>query len=138
MADLLRGPYRPPQYERVMLPLTVLRRFDCVLQPSKARVLSEFERLSAKHVGPEFEALIETRLNTITGHEFHRTALSVPHGAKPAWQWRGHDLRPVAEGFVLGRVHASYLHTHPTSAPQAVTRFVRACASESVRFEATR
>lgn len=25
VADLLRGPYRPPQYERVMLPLTVLR-----------------------------------------------------------------------------------------------------------------
>jgi type I restriction enzyme M protein len=31
IADLLRGPYRPPQYERVMLPMTVLRRFDCVL-----------------------------------------------------------------------------------------------------------
>jgi cobyrinic acid a,c-diamide synthase len=74
----------------------------------------------------------------ITGHEFHRTALSVPHGAKPAWQWRGPDLRPVAEGFVLGRVHASYLHTHPASAPEAVTRFVRACASQSTRFEATR
>ncbi len=33
VADLLRGPYRPPQYERVMLPMTVLRRFDCVLAP---------------------------------------------------------------------------------------------------------
>ncbi len=32
IADLLRGPYRPPQYERVMLPLTVLRRFDCERQ----------------------------------------------------------------------------------------------------------
>jgi type I restriction enzyme M protein len=31
IADLLRGPYRPPQYERVVLPTTVLRRFDCVL-----------------------------------------------------------------------------------------------------------
>ena len=28
VADLLRGPYRPPQYERVMLPMTVLRRFE--------------------------------------------------------------------------------------------------------------
>jgi type I restriction enzyme M protein len=34
IADLLRGPYRPPQYERVMLPMTVLRRFDCVLATS--------------------------------------------------------------------------------------------------------
>lgn len=38
VADLLRGPYRPPQYERVMLPLTVLRRFDAVLAPSKEAV----------------------------------------------------------------------------------------------------
>ncbi|XVV02162.1 cobyrinate a,c-diamide synthase [Actinosynnema sp. CA-248983] len=62
----------------------------------------------------------------ITGHEFHRTTLSVPAGIKPAWQWRGHDLRPVAEGYVVGGVHASYLHTHPASAPDAITRFVRA------------
>lgn len=34
IADLLRGPYRPPQYERVMLPLTVLCRFDAVLAPT--------------------------------------------------------------------------------------------------------
>ena len=44
IADLLRGPYRPPQYERVMLPMTVLRRFDCVLAPSKPEVLAEHSR----------------------------------------------------------------------------------------------
>ena len=44
IADLLRGPYRPPQYERVMLPMTVLRRFDCVLAPTKAKVLAEHQR----------------------------------------------------------------------------------------------
>jgi type I restriction enzyme M protein len=43
IADLLRGPYRPPQYERVMLPITVLRRFDCVLAPTKAKVLKEHD-----------------------------------------------------------------------------------------------
>jgi len=48
VADLLRGPYRPPQYERVMLPLTVLRRFDCVLQHSKGAVLNEYQKLSGK------------------------------------------------------------------------------------------
>ena len=45
IADLLRGPYRPPQYERVMLPMTVLRRFDCVLASSKVKVLAEQARL---------------------------------------------------------------------------------------------
>jgi type I restriction enzyme M protein len=44
IADLLRGPYRPPQYERVMLPMTVLRRFDCVLAPTKAKVLAAYEK----------------------------------------------------------------------------------------------
>jgi type I restriction enzyme M protein len=35
IADILRGPYRPPQYERVILHIPVLRRFDCALAPSK-------------------------------------------------------------------------------------------------------
>src|SRR5438128_12386722 len=45
IADLLRGPYRPPQYERVMLPMTVLRRFDCVLAPTKAKVVKRHDQL---------------------------------------------------------------------------------------------
>jgi type I restriction enzyme M protein len=48
IADLLRGPYRPPQYERVMLPMTILRRFDCVLEPTKAAVLKRYEKLEGK------------------------------------------------------------------------------------------
>ena len=38
IADLPHGPYRPPQYERVMLPVTVLRRFDSVLASTKELV----------------------------------------------------------------------------------------------------
>ena len=52
VADLLRGPYRPPQYERVMLPLTVLRRFDAVLAPTKKAVLERYEALRAKNSPP--------------------------------------------------------------------------------------
>jgi type I restriction enzyme M protein len=44
IADLLRGPYRPPQYERVMLPMTVLRRFDCVLATTKAKVVTAHDK----------------------------------------------------------------------------------------------
>lgn len=57
VADLLRGPYRPPQYERVMLPLTVLRRFDAVLAPSKAAVLKRYEELKAKNI-PNIDAIL--------------------------------------------------------------------------------
>lgn len=44
IADL-RGPYRPPQYECVMLPLTVLRRFDAVLDATKESLLQKYDSL---------------------------------------------------------------------------------------------
>ena len=40
MADLLRGDYKPHDYGQVILPLTVLRRMDCVLDPTKEAVLA--------------------------------------------------------------------------------------------------
>ena len=67
IADLLRGPYRPPQYERVMLPMTVLRRFDCVLAPTKAKVLAEYERLKDRFDGEALDA----RLDAAAGQRFH-------------------------------------------------------------------
>ncbi|MGB7987886.1 MAG: type I restriction-modification system subunit M N-terminal domain-containing protein [Candidatus Methylophosphatis roskildensis] len=57
VADLLRGPYRPPQYERVMLPLTVLRRFDAVLASSKDAVLKRHVELSSKGI-PNIDAIL--------------------------------------------------------------------------------
>lgn len=39
IANKLRGPYRPPQYRKVMLPMTVLRRLDLLLQPMKDEVI---------------------------------------------------------------------------------------------------
>ncbi|MDZ4829190.1 MAG: type I restriction-modification system subunit M N-terminal domain-containing protein, partial [Phycisphaerae bacterium] len=68
IADLLRGPYRPPQYERVMLPMTVLRRFDCVLAPSKAKVLAAHERRKGSKL--EGDAL-DSALNQSAGQRFH-------------------------------------------------------------------
>ena len=45
MADLLRGVYKQSEYGRVILPLTVLRRLDCVLEPTKADVLERLDEL---------------------------------------------------------------------------------------------
>ncbi len=55
IANKLRGPYRPPQYRKVMLPMTVLRRLDCVLEPTKDSVLAEYKRL--KNIGLTGNAL---------------------------------------------------------------------------------
>ena len=67
IADLLRGPYRPPQYERVMLPMTVLRRFDCVLAPTKARVIAEYRKRKDRYQGAALDAM----LNQAAGQRFH-------------------------------------------------------------------
>ncbi|HEY3894581.1 MAG TPA: cobyrinate a,c-diamide synthase [Pseudonocardiaceae bacterium] len=58
----------------------------------------------------------------VTGHEFHRTTVT-PRAGEAAWAWSG--AQP--EGFVLGGVHASFLHTHPVAQPAAVARFVASC-----------
>ena len=50
IANRLRGPYRPPQYRLVMLPMVVLRRLDCVLEPTKDAVLKRREELEAKQM----------------------------------------------------------------------------------------
>ncbi|WP_405093709.1 cobyrinate a,c-diamide synthase [Micromonospora sp. NBC_01392] len=60
--------------------------------------------------------------DAVRGHEFHRTTTDPGHGAQPAWRWNG-----TAHGFVAGRVHASYLHTHWAGAPAAARRLVEAC-----------
>ena len=44
VADLLRGDYKQSEYGKVILPFTVLRRLDCVLEATKPAVLAELEK----------------------------------------------------------------------------------------------
>lgn len=69
VADLLRGPYRPNQYKDVMLPLTVLRRLDCVLEPTKDQVLAEYNRRKGSKI-----TNLESILNRVAGQSFHNTS----------------------------------------------------------------
>ncbi|MGB3461317.1 MAG: class I SAM-dependent DNA methyltransferase [Rhodanobacter lindaniclasticus] len=52
IANRLRGPYRPPQYRLVMLPMVVLRRLDCVLAPTRDKVVAEYNKLVARKTPP--------------------------------------------------------------------------------------
>jgi cobyrinic acid a,c-diamide synthase len=67
----------------------------------------------------------------VVGHEFHRTAITFTDSYQPAWVYRGHDIEAVRDGVVHAGVHASYLHTHPAAAPEAVVRFVAHAAARS-------
>ncbi|MBA3611282.1 MAG: type I restriction-modification system subunit M N-terminal domain-containing protein, partial [Rubrobacter sp.] len=65
VADLLRGDYKRSEYGRVVLPLTVLRRLDGVLAPTKERVLKRAEALPGR---------LDPILNSITGVQFNNTS----------------------------------------------------------------
>jgi type I restriction enzyme M protein len=77
ICNLLRGPYKRNEYRKVILPLTVLRRFDCILAPTKAKVLKEHAAIETKG-----ENIIRHQLSQITGVPFFN--LSKFTMAKPA------------------------------------------------------
>ncbi len=68
VADLLRGDYKQSDYGKVILPFTVLRRLDCVLEPSKAAVLAELERRTKEGLNPE------PFLLRVAGQSFYNTS----------------------------------------------------------------
>ncbi len=72
IANLLRGPYRPPQYRKVMIPLTVLRHLDCVLYATKADVIDMHNKLSTN---PKMDVeTIEKTINHKFKLPFHNTS----------------------------------------------------------------
>ncbi|MDP3699309.1 MAG: class I SAM-dependent DNA methyltransferase [Hylemonella sp.] len=68
VADLLRGDYKQSDYGKVILPFTVLRRMDCVLDPTKAAVLAELAAKTKAGVNPE-PFLLRT-----SGQSFYNTS----------------------------------------------------------------
>jgi len=65
VADLLRGTYKQSEYGRVILPLVVIRRLDCVLEETKPAVLARHAELAGKIDN------LDTALATVSGHEFY-------------------------------------------------------------------
>ncbi|NCS94964.1 MAG: SAM-dependent DNA methyltransferase [Leptospira sp.] len=66
IADLLRGHYKQADYGKVILPLTVIRRLDFILEPTKKKVLDSYEQHKAKK--PE---VLEPILNNVAKAKFH-------------------------------------------------------------------
>ncbi len=69
VADLLRGNFKQSEYGRVILPFTVLRRLDCVLEATKPAVLKEYQ---AKKDLPE--AALDRFLIKKSGYQFYNTS----------------------------------------------------------------
>jgi type I restriction enzyme M protein len=69
IAELLRGPYKKEQYGDVILPMAVLRRFDCVLAETKQEVLEKYEALKKSGLQN-----VDPILNRISKQEFNNTS----------------------------------------------------------------
>lgn len=72
LADLLRGDFKQSQYGRVILPFTLLRRLEGVLEGSKQKVLTEYEKVQATGL-PE-EAQGKMLLRATNGLSFFNTS----------------------------------------------------------------
>ena len=66
ICNLLRGPYKRNEYRKVILPLTVLRRFDCLLAPTKTQALETFNQYKGKP-----ESIIRSVMQSATGYPFY-------------------------------------------------------------------
>jgi type I restriction enzyme M protein len=66
IADLLRGDYKQSDYGKVILPLTVLRRLDCVLEKKKDKVLEKFQQAKSMKIKN-----LDPILSKVAGYNFH-------------------------------------------------------------------
>ena len=60
VADLLRGDFKQSQYGRIILPFTLLRRLECVLEETKPEVIAKFEAVKAMPVEAQEKLLTHT------------------------------------------------------------------------------
>ena len=69
IADILRGTYKPHEYGNIIIPFTVLRRFDCVLEQSKEAVLKADEQYKGKEA-----SIRDGMLKRASGYTFYNTS----------------------------------------------------------------
>ncbi|OLE54407.1 MAG: restriction endonuclease subunit M [Acidobacteria bacterium 13_1_20CM_3_53_8] len=97
IADLLRGRYKQADYGKVILPFTVLRRLDFVLEPTKKDVLAAYEKYKAQK--PE---ILEPILNNVARLKFHnRSKFDFNELAKDSNNL-AFNLRNYINGFSVG------------------------------------
>lgn len=65
IANKLRGPYQSDKYKDVIIPMTILRRFECALAPTKQAVVEQFKK------NPNYP---EKAMQRLSGYQFYNTS----------------------------------------------------------------
>ncbi len=66
IANKLRGPYQSDKYKDVIIPMTIIRRFECALAPTKSKVVKKFKE------NPQFP---DKAMQSLSGYQFYNTSL---------------------------------------------------------------
>ncbi len=84
VADLIRDTFKRSKYQDVILPFTVLRRIDCVLQPTKDRVLEVNHRLKGKldNLAPQLRRASGYAFYNTSPYDFERLLSDAPNLAR--------------------------------------------------------
>ncbi|WP_205695692.1 cobyrinate a,c-diamide synthase [Conexibacter sp. SYSU D00693] len=102
----------------------------CDVVPATARMTGRLQLGYREATAPSDHPVFPAG-TTLRGHEFHYSATDPVAGEAPAWRLRARGTER-AEGFVVGGVHASYLHTHWAATPEVAGRLVAAAAAREV------
>ncbi|WP_434740400.1 type I restriction-modification system subunit M [Micromonospora sp. SH-82] len=104
VADLLRGDYKQADYGKVILPFTVLRRLECVLEPTRDRVRAEYDRRKDQNVD------LSRFLGKAAGHSFYNVS--------------GYTLRAIADDSGQAAKHLlTYLGAFSPNAQEVMERY---------------
>jgi len=106
LADLLRGDFKQSQYGRIILPFSLLRRLECVLEPTKATVLAEFERIQTMALAEEAQE--KFLLRATSGLAFFNTSKM--------------DLATLGEAGIKDNLE-SYIHSFSRDAREIFEHF---------------
>src|SRR5438046_8195561 len=82
VADLIRDTFKRGKYQDVILPLTVLRRLDCVLAPTKEKVLgkhSELRTRKLENLDPQMRKASGFAFYNTSRYDFEKLLADAPH-----------------------------------------------------------
>ena len=95
VADLLRGDFKRSEFGRIILPFTVLRRLECVLEPTRDAVRTQYETIQASGIEPDlvlpgiaqttFYNLSSFSLATVGATSTRATGVDNPSASATTW-----------------------------------------------------
>lgn len=107
IADLLRGDFKQNEYGKVILPFTVLRRFDCVLAPSKEKILEMNKTLTVSNKTPIFKKFTGHDYYNISKFDFEKLiddSTSIDTNLRDYINGFSDDVKEILDNFEIGTI----------------------------------